>query len=60
MKTYIKPQTLATAISYTNMIAESTLGLYRNGTGDGADLVKQDVSSSSSSHFSVWDDDWSN
>ncbi len=57
MKTYIKPQTLSTAISCANMIAESTLGVYKNGSGDGTDLVKENRSSS---HYSVWDDDWSN
>lgn len=58
-KKYIIPQLQLIHINCETLIAES-LGKYSQGGADeGVVLVKGDNSSSSSSRYNVWDDDWS-
>jgi len=57
-KKYIIPQLQLIHINCETLIAES-LGKYSTGATPDEVLVKGDNSSSSSSRYNVWDDDWS-
>ena len=59
-QTYIIP-TLTTVEVSSNQLMQntSTLTINRNDTGRGTDLVKDGGSTSSTSSYNVWNDDWS-
>lgn len=57
-KTYIIPEVEIHAISVESLIAQSPLG-GNDAVGNGTQLVKEDVTSSNTQNYDVWDDDWS-